>query len=253
MILNEAIGNSTLSKSTGSLIIKHQNLNGVSSIVFPSSTPTDGGDFGYIKYIDDINNNAAATVPYGGESSRLVIGVENDATGDTIADKIVLMTPSSNGCVGINNMTPICALDVSGDGCISGKLGINNTTPSCALDVTGDGKISGNLAVSGSISGSFSFYDIQTHGITNTNVISSGGLSVTGSISTGSLTASGSITGGTYCEIGDQSEGTSGGVLIAGRTKSFYPNPNNSGIIQTQRGLEIFHNTIPDTRVPILS
>jgi hypothetical protein len=71
---------------------------------------------------------------------------------------------------------------------------------------------------------------------------------VTGSISTGSLTASGSITGGTYCKIGDQSEGTSGGVLIAGRTKSFYPNPNDPYMIQTQRGLEIFFNTVPDTR-----
>jgi cytoskeletal protein CcmA (bactofilin family) len=196
MVLNEAIGNSTLSKSTGSLIIKHQNVNGVSSIVFPSSTPTDGGDYGYIKYIDDINNNAAATVPYGGESSRLVIGVENDATGDTIADKIVLMTPSSNGCVGINKMTPMCALDVSGNGCISGSLGINNSNPSCALDVTGSGKISGtlttnNLVVNGTISGGFTFGDITTAKISNS-----------GSITTGSLSSTGSITGD-YFKVGD--------------------------------------------------
>jgi hypothetical protein len=170
MVLNEAVGNSTLSKSTGSLIIKHQNLNGVSSIVFPSSTPTDGGDFGYIKYIDDINNNAAVTDPYGGESSRLVIGVENDATGDSIADKIVLMTPLGNGCVGINKMTPTCALDVSGNGSISGNFAINKSTPTCALDVSGDGKISGNLVVNGSISGGFTFGNITTGNIANTNI-----------------------------------------------------------------------------------
>ena len=116
----QAIGNSTLSKTTGSLIIKHQNLNGVSSIVFPSATPTDGGDYGYIKYIDDINNNASAT-PNGGESSRLVIGLENDKT----EDSIVLMTPQSSGYVGINKMNPVCALDVSGNGSISGNFGIN--------------------------------------------------------------------------------------------------------------------------------
>ena len=249
MVLNEAVG-STVSKYSGSLIIKHQNLNGVSSIVFPSSTPTDGGDYGYIKYVDDINNNAAATVPYGGESSRLVIGVENDATGNTIADKIVLMTPSSSGCVGINKMTPVCALDVTGDGCISGKLGINNTTPSCALDVTGDGKISGtlttnNLTVNGTISGGFTFGNITTGNITNTNVINTGGLTVTGSISTGSLTASGSIIGGGNCKIGDH---TTDGIFIAGRAKTSYPNPNDPYMIQIEKGLEIFWDTVADSR-----
>ena len=139
LIINEETG-SSVSKTSGSLIIKHKNLNGASSIVFPSSTPTDGGDYGYIKYIDDINNNGSAT-PYGGENARLVIGLDNDNTGDSI----VLMTPQSNGYVGINKMNPRCALDVSGNVSISGNFGINKTSPTCALDVTGDGKLSGTL------------------------------------------------------------------------------------------------------------
>ena len=44
MVINVATG-STVSKTSGSLIIKHQNVNGVSSIVFPSATPNEGGDF----------------------------------------------------------------------------------------------------------------------------------------------------------------------------------------------------------------
>jgi hypothetical protein len=155
------------------------------------------------------------------------------------------------GKIGIN-MTPTCALDVTGDEKITGKLGINKT-PTSALDVTGDEKISGtlttnNLTVNGNISGSFSFYDIQTHGITNTNVINSGGISVSGSISTGTLTASGGITGGGEFKIGDDTTNTAGGMLIAGRTKTFYPNPSYPYIVPTKRGLEIFWNTVVDSR-----
>ena len=78
---------------------------------FPSSIPTDAGDYGYIKYIDDINNNASTT-PYGGENARLVTGLENDKTGDSI----VLMTPESSGYVGINKMNPTCDLDCRWNG-----------------------------------------------------------------------------------------------------------------------------------------
>jgi hypothetical protein len=149
-----------------------------------------------------------------------------------------------SGNIAINKTTPDCALDVSGNSKISGNFGINKT-PTCALDVNGNAKISGNLDVNGSISGGFSFYDIQTHGITNTNLIESGGISVSGSISTGTLSASGSIIGGGYCKIGDH---TTDGIFIAGRAKSFYPNPNDPYQIHIQKGLEIFFDTVADSR-----
>ena len=38
------------------------------------------------------------------------------------------------------------------------------------------------------------------------------------------------------------------GVFIAGRTKAYYPIPVNNDKIPTKRGLEIFWNTVPDTR-----
>jgi hypothetical protein len=49
-------------------------------------------------------------------------------------------------------------------------------------------------------------------------------------------------------KFGDESTMTSGGLLRAGRPKSLYPNPNNPYMIQTSRGLEIFWNTVADTR-----
>jgi hypothetical protein len=231
LVINESTG-STVSKASGSLIIKHQNLNGTSSIVFPSSAPGELGDYGYVKYIDDINNISL-------ESGRLVIGIENDPTGEK-TDSIVLMTPESRGYVGINKMSPTCALDVTGDGKISGtlnsgNLGINKT-PTCALDVTGDGSISGtlttnNLTVNGTISGNFTLNNITTGNITNNN-----------NITTDSLLASG------YCKIGDESTNINAGVFIAGRTKSYYPIPVNNDKILIKRGVEVFWNTVPDTR-----
>jgi cytoskeletal protein CcmA (bactofilin family) len=137
-------------------------------------------------------------------------------------------------------MTPMCALDVSGDGSISGKLGINNTSPSCALDVTGNGKISGtlttnNLVVNGTISGGFTFGDITTAKISNS-----------GSITTGSLSSTGSITGD-YFKVGDETTNVNSGVFIAGRTKEYYPNMYIDKI-QTKRGVEVFWNTVTDAR-----
>jgi hypothetical protein len=156
------------------------------------------------------------------------------------------MTPESRGYVGINKMSPTCALDVTGDGKISGtlnsgNLGINKT-PTCALDVTGDGSISGtlttnNLTVNGNISGNFTMNDIKTGNITNTY-----------NISTETLTATSSITGGGSLKIGSEATPTSGGLFRAGRINSFLPNLTNSSITPTTRGLEIFWNTVNDSR-----
>jgi cytoskeletal protein CcmA (bactofilin family) len=132
-------------------------------------------------------------------------------------------------------------LDVSGNGNISGtvivsKLGINKSSPTCALDLVGDASISGNLTtnnlvVNGKISGAFTLNSITTGNITNTY-----------NISTDSLSASG------YCKIGNESTNINSGVFIAGRTKDYYPIPYNNDKVQTKRGVEIFWNTVPDTR-----
>ena len=69
MIINESIGTDA-TPTNGSLVIKHQNTNGVSSIVFPSTN--NASDYAYIKYSESVLLN--------GEQSVLMIGVENDAT-----------------------------------------------------------------------------------------------------------------------------------------------------------------------------
>ena len=112
----------------GSLTIKHETPGGTSSIVFPSSGTNDGGDYGYIKYLD---NEGGST-----ENGRLVIGIEND----TGSDSIVLMTPSSTGYVGINKMNPTCALDVSGNIISSGRIEASN------FNATSDIRIKTNIS-----------------------------------------------------------------------------------------------------------
>ena len=90
--------------------------------------------------------------------------------------------------------------------------------------------------MNGTISGGFTFGDITTESISNTNNISTGSLSVTGS-----------IIGEDYCKIGDESTSTSGGTLRAGRINYFFPK-NSPQTNQNQRGLELFWNAVADTR-----
>jgi len=93
--------------NAGSLILDHENNGGASSITFRSKA-NRGSDFGYIQYQDADNING------GGESARLIIGVQND--GD---DHICLM-PSGN--VGIGLMYPRQKLEVQGHALINGEI-----------------------------------------------------------------------------------------------------------------------------------
>ncbi|RYD25755.1 MAG: tail fiber domain-containing protein, partial [Verrucomicrobiaceae bacterium] len=80
----------TASPNTGTLLIDHWDAGGASSIVFRSTT-NRGSDYGYIQYQD------ASTVGGGGESAKLVIGIQNDADDD------ILLSPS--GKVGVKTTT----------------------------------------------------------------------------------------------------------------------------------------------------
>jgi hypothetical protein len=87
--------------SQGSIVIDHESNGGASSIVFRSKI-NRGSDYGYIQYQD------AATGGTGGESSRLIIGIENDA------DDHLILKPS--GFVGIGTTTPVNKLHVVAPG-----------------------------------------------------------------------------------------------------------------------------------------
>ena len=66
------------SSNNGSLVIKHQDIGGKSSIVFPSKY-NNGSDYGYIEYRDNYNT-------FNFENSALIIGVENDNSSTGIID-----------------------------------------------------------------------------------------------------------------------------------------------------------------------
>ena len=80
----ESTGTS-LSETTGTLILEHGNDGGQSSILFKSAFNT-GSDYGFIKYSDDGAANGTTS-----ENGLLEIGVQNDGAGNN-ADELKLST-----------------------------------------------------------------------------------------------------------------------------------------------------------------
>jgi hypothetical protein len=137
----------TMTATSGSLIIKHGNLGGGSSIIFPSAN--NNSDYGYIRYRDDVNNGTAGTSL--AEQGRLEIGAENDfgAAGGPIIDCLVLN--KKGGTVGIGRSDPQYTLDISGTARVTGTLYANGVTI-----FNGDGPANNN--------GSWLRYDSQGNG-----------------------------------------------------------------------------------------
>ena len=107
MRIYEATGsNITGNTSVATLTLEHGDANGTSSIMFTSPSTTSNGDYAYIKYQD----GSGATTNTG----LLTIGIENDPTATTTADKISLYAAGGLGYVGVNTLTPQQSLDVSG-------------------------------------------------------------------------------------------------------------------------------------------
>jgi len=90
--ITETIGTNR-SATDGTMVVRHLNAGGKSSIVFPSAV-NYGSDYGYIAYEDAVSTDPTS------EKSRMIIGVENDPTDE---DDILLL-PS--GRVGINTINP---------------------------------------------------------------------------------------------------------------------------------------------------
>jgi len=118
MRIYEATGSDvTTNTSVATLTLEHGNASGTSSIMFTSPSTTSNGDYAYIKYQD----GSGATTNTG----LLTIGIENDPTATTTADKISLYAAGGLGYVGVNTQTPTYNLDVSGTTNISNTLTVN--------------------------------------------------------------------------------------------------------------------------------
>lgn len=110
-------------KDGGSLVLRHGNEGGASSIAFKSAVKSDGGDGAFIRYQDTLKRDGP------GERSRLVIGVTNDKNGKHKDD--ILLQPS--GGVGIGVDDPKEKLHVNGSLLVDGHMAINNTAPTLFL------------------------------------------------------------------------------------------------------------------------
>ena len=91
--------------ASGTMVLEHGNAGGTSSIIFKSATNANS-DYGYIYYMDDILSSST------NERSALFIGAENDYTGSSINDSVILQR--NGGYVGICTSTPQQALAVNG-------------------------------------------------------------------------------------------------------------------------------------------
>jgi hypothetical protein len=120
--LLEATG-TTISASAGTLILEHGNSGGMSGILFKSNVNA-GGDYGYIKYLDDGNGNGSSN-----ENGLLEFGIKDDVPGNAYQDDIAIM---SAGNVGINTRAPNSELHVSG--AYQGKSRTVSTTSTLADD-----------------------------------------------------------------------------------------------------------------------
>jgi hypothetical protein len=105
VVINEPIG-TTLSPTTGTLVLNHNNINGESSIVFPSKT-NYGSDYAYIRFQDNVRVGSLDT-----ESALLTIGIQNDSNAGSNLDRINF----DSGVIGMSNSSPnnTYKLDVGG-------------------------------------------------------------------------------------------------------------------------------------------
>jgi hypothetical protein len=133
----------TMTATAGTLVLEHGNSGGQSSILFVSAVNRTS-DYGYIRYIDNVDSTV------GGEKSRLEIGTENDAGPDywTVTDAVVIQ--KSGGYVGIGTSNPTSTLDVNGT-ITTTDISVNNSITVNSISI---GRGGGNNQYSTAVGGS---------------------------------------------------------------------------------------------------
>ena len=127
--------------TTGSLILQHNDVSGVSSILFPSKSAL-GLDYASIAYYESISGGLSGGSKYNyygasssTQSSALVFNVQRDAfnaTDVSSIDSIILQATGSIILDACNNSLGQTIIQPRG-----GNVGIGRTNPQYALDVTG--------------------------------------------------------------------------------------------------------------------
>jgi hypothetical protein len=140
---------------TGSLILQHNDISGVSSILFPSKSAL-GLDYASIAYYETISgglSNGSKYNYYGATrsttTSALVLNVQRDnfnATDVSSIDSIILQATGSIILDACNNTLGQTIIQPRG-----GNVGIGKTFPQYPLDIHGIGNMSGMLLNDGSV------------------------------------------------------------------------------------------------------
>ena len=104
----------------------------------------------------------------GGGSNNILIGVDlsRTAISNTLQIGSLLYGNLANGYIGINNPTPMSALDISGDVVFRNKVGIQKENPDYSLDVAGTLYVSSQVLTGGGLASAptYSFDSYRTSG-----------------------------------------------------------------------------------------
>jgi hypothetical protein len=154
----------------GTLVLKHGDAYGHSSITFASKNNATS-DCGFIEYRDDYNDTDGST----SERSVLIVGVKNDTTVSNVRDCVAIMSgDAGGGYTGINTLIPEYTLDVNGTANVSSNLTVGGTSDlNGNLDVSGTANVSSNLTVGGTLGVTGNTTIDGTLGITNDLTVSS--------------------------------------------------------------------------------
>ena len=156
----------------------------------------------------------------GSERSRLIIGVENDATGN-FNDNIILYSCNGSGNVGVNTLNPLYNLDVSGTFNVS-----STATFGGASTFTGAVQINNTLGVTGVTT----ITNTTTNNFTTSSgaLIVSGGVGIFGNVNVGSRFFIGTSSDGIANSISDSvySSPSLGMNIIGKGSPNLSPNRN---------------------------
>jgi len=189
------------SGNDGTILISHLTTGGSSSIVFKSAS-NSGSDYGFIQFDDNRGS--------GGETSKLTIGIQNDADDDlylsptgSIYLSPVLSAQSTKGNINAESNVIVTGT-LSATGALSaGSISTSGTLSGGSIS-TGGALSAGSISTSGTLSGG----SISTSG-----TLSAGSISTSGTLSAGSISTSGTLSAGSISTSGNLS---TSGTLSAG-------------------------------------
>ncbi|MGI0075911.1 MAG: hypothetical protein ACREAU_00715 [Nitrosopumilaceae archaeon] len=120
---------------------------GITWIIFSAGDTVPGGANTNIQFNDNGLFGGDGDFTWNKTTNVLTITGSVNISSSLTVDTNTLVVDPTNNRVGINQLSPTSALDVSGDGHFTGRVGINNAIPigTVVLEITGDFQINSEI------------------------------------------------------------------------------------------------------------